>query len=398
MMRITGKHLFVSSSKIFLHSPILLRYHYNMDTDGIIIYSHYGCLGHTTRATSLARETELDCLSYSPPQEFLDYQRFPFRHYFLSQPVLGKTTFFSPQRALFSRERIKEVLKIITKYHHIVFEYFPFGRFQLAKEYRYLITALKKLNKRIITSVGYPILNPNRVHTVLSFLKDFDQIWFHCDSREVRFWQELNPNLDRFLHLVSPKTRFTGYIPPQPLPLKEVDTLPNLDPGYILVLRGSGIVLEQLVKVVTNLGKEARGQKFVLVLGPSSQPFLTKNLPPNITIIRSTPKIPDLIANARLVITTASYNTSVQLLLQPKPAIFIPFTGTKTYPGINEQPIRARFLTSILSPSRIIVDRELSVDRLREEISEILADSEKASLSYSPKIATKTELKRLLPI
>ncbi len=371
-----------------------------MSRNGIIIYSHYGCLGHSTRVFSIAQELKFDCLCYSPPQEFIDYHQLPFQHYFVSQPTLGKETFFSSKYLIyFSRDRIKEVLRILATYKYIIFEYFPFGRFQLAKEYRYLITALKRMEKIIISSVGYPILNPNRMPLVLEMIKDFDQIWFHCDLEEIKFWQEINPRLPQFLTSISSKSHFTGYLKPYSLPLIPQDPLPPLDSGYILTMRGSGIVLERLISSIMEIAQEMTQERFVILLGPSSQTTKFLSVPSNVIVIRQTNQIEDLIKKSKLVISSASYNSCLHLISHPKPTILVPFTGTETYSGLNEQPIRSKFLSSVLTPCEIIEDKKLSPIILKEAIQKILLKKgSQPTLSFCPQFATGEGLKKLLSI
>ncbi len=353
-------------------------FHNTNDMNGTIIFSHYGCLGHTSRVFTLSQALNINILSLSEPQDFLDYRKLNTKIRFCPYPVFGKKTFFSGgnNKYLFNKKRIDWVFNEIKKNDFVIFEYFPFGRHQLFKEFLFLINRLKHNGIKVISSVGYPILNTRHIMKTNVITEKLDHIFFHCDKQEIAFWAKENPMLLDFIKHYKNKITFTGYINSMPLPFKAYDSIPSFG-SYILVIRGSGIVMDQLIIHALQI----TDKNIIAILGPSSNLKILPDIPhtAGTAILKTVKDMDRIIKNARIVISTASYNSSIKIMKYNKPAILIPFTGTLKYPGLNEQSTRAKFLKDTMPLCEIIGHSRLSANALNKKIQLISSKIPQAS-------------------
>lgn len=315
---------------------------------GSIVFSHYGCLGHTSRVFTIAGKGGLRIVSLSPAQEYLDYTALDLPILFSRYPVFGERTFFDPScyKELVDPNRLRWLFDCVKDDVFVVFEYFPFGRFQIFKEMMALAKALKKRGVKVFSSVGYPILNYRHLERVRKGMEVVDHVFFHCSKEELRFWMRGNLLLGDLLRDFMGKYSITGYIDALPLPFKYEANVEIPFEDYVLVLRGSGIVMDRLVTAAIDVAKLLPQERFVIVLGPASRiEVRTMRVPDNVVVVPYVQDIDGLLEKAKMAICTSSYNTAVKIVKHRVPAIFVPFEGTDAYPGLNEQRVRAEFLT-----------------------------------------------------
>ena len=170
--------------------------------------------------------------------------------------------------------------------------------------------------------------------------------------------------------------RYTGFVAPP--------VHPNEGPGLrdqlgistnqklIVASAGGGRTGYPLLKSVIRALAE-RTTDDAIVLKVFSGPFmdadayvdLCDDLPPGVEVRRFTRRFGDYLAAADLSISMAGYNTCMNLLVHPLPALLYPYARQQ------EQPIRANKLQSIL-PLHVLTDADLDPLRLQHHIIKML--------------------------
>ncbi len=306
-------------------------------------------------------------VSLSPAQEYLDYTALNLPILFSPYPVFGERTFFDPSysKELVDLSRVRWLFDRVKDDAFVILEYFPFGRFQIFKEMMALAKALRKRGIKVFSSVGYPILNYRHLERVKKGMDVVDHVFFHCSKEELRFWMRKNPLLGTLLKEFVGKYSLTGYIDAEPLPFKQGGRTDIACQDYVLLLRGSGIVMDRLVRATIGVARVLPQEKFVVVLGPASRMDVGDiKAPDNVVVIPYARDIDGLLGKAKVAICTSSYNTAVKIIKHRVPAVFVPFEGTDAYPGLNEQRVRAEFLTHTAPNVFIFVKEEELLPRI----------------------------------
>ncbi|MEP4378124.1 MAG: glycosyltransferase [Alphaproteobacteria bacterium] len=260
----------------------------------------------------------------------------------------------------------------------ILIEMYPFGRRQMRFEIEPLIAAARGqgTNRPLIVSSVRDILvepgKPERIDEMVTRTRDFfDLVLIHGDPDFIAF-DETFPRMSEIADI----SRYTGYVV-DPAPARN-EKGPGA--GEVIVSTGGGAVSDDMLEAA--IGARA----LTAAPGLSDAPWrvlIGHNLPETdftayrdsapggITVERSRPDFPRLLANCRLSISQGGYNTVMEVLAARTPAVCIPYAG-----GLeSEQTLRCRLLADrgalqIIEPDAVnppavaaAVDRAVTVDR-----------------------------------
>lgn len=392
-------------------------------------YTHYQCLGHTTRVHTLLAaikerfyKAEIFCLQGSLPQKFISFPK-DISYFNLPYPLFSRDNFLKPHafNNLAAERRAKVCLQTIHDLRPDVFftEFFPLGRnvckYELLPTLAYIATQKKKL----FSSAGYPVIPADSVFDLDKFSRLYDKIFIHSPYMEMHYVsatynsrQEKKRYLDIFSRL-SEKIVFTNYLlPVQFVFADEQDNHAALRKGKtnILITRGAGAYHPNIVSAVIEASDMFGDEfNFVIIAGPSTsvaewrafQYLMSKKSVKNTVLYKHASDMSSLLKGADLCVCPASYNTSIWLLYFKKNAVLIPFVGSKEV-RYREQEARARMLSDILGSAIIDYDG-LTALRLASQIKRKLKDTKRSydkiieQSWFSGKKIFLEELSRLIP-
>ena len=226
----------------------------------------------------------------------------------------------------------------------LVLEMFPFGRRRLAFELMPLIEAAAATRPAvsIVCSVRDILVRKQKPgrdeHTAELIETWFDHVLVHGDPELVR--------LDRTFPLaprIAGRIHYTGYLA-EPAPARGTAT--GAGDGEVIVSAGGGAVGARLLACAL----EARSQTTLdaapwrLLAGANLDhdrfAALVERAPCGVTVERQRPDFPALLANCRLSISQAGYNTVASVVRAGVRSVLVPFAGG----GENEQELRAELL------------------------------------------------------
>lgn len=226
----------------------------------------------------------------------------------------------------------------------ILIEMYPFGRRQMRFEIEPLIEAARAQGNRrplIVSSVRDILVEPDkpgRVDEMVARTRNyFDLVLIHGDPDFIAF----DKTFARMSEIAD-LSRYTGYVV-DPAPAR-VATGPGA--GEVIVSTGGGAVSDDMLEAT--IGARAlsslSGAPWRVLIGhnlPESDFMAYRdNAPDGITVERSRPDFPQLLANCRLSISQGGYNTVMEVLAARTPAVCIPYAG-----GLeSEQTLRCRLL------------------------------------------------------
>lgn len=360
-------------------------------------YTHYQCLGHTSRIYSIinslsrrARDKlEIYLIQASLPQPeikfpanvkkinlpFPFYTRNNFRHPF-------KLDFKEVNcRAKVLSEKIKSIDPDI-----FITEYFPFGHKESEYELLPVLNYLKSRNKQVICSLGYPFFSLKNLSHTQAILHFYDKILLH-NPPELEIKCALDYLNDKskqdiyksFIDKIKRKIIFTGYVLPCGVNQNSLDRISReFSKGRktILVTRGGGAYYPKIIVSSLLAARLLKEYDFLVVAGPSTsasewEGFIrlkNRYKLKNVVLKKYIKDFPQHLRNANLVLSTAAYNSSVMLMYYRKKAVIVPFQGYSGYQVFWEQPARARLLGKSLGSSIIEYD-QLNRDSLAHAIS-----------------------------
>ena len=338
-------------------------------------YTHYQCLGHTTRVLSLLAairqilpQAELVGIQGSQTQDYLSLAAFHSVCQ-LSFPLFSRKDFYKGQMMsdVALESRATECLALIKQKtpEFFITEYFPMGRAQCRQELLPTLIYLNKRRRKVISSAGYPIVSEASRGFFDFFIKFYNRIFIHCPAEEISYIastyssvKERSLYLDLFRRNAG-QISFTGYMEPQRLPfLAPYNESVKLPEGFVnvLVTRGSGVSYSEIISAALS-ASELLGKDFffTLVAGPETtdqewlafQRMMATKRIKNARLVRSTSCFTELIAESDVCINPAPYNTSVLLLKHRKKSVLIPWEGSERMP-LREQVARARMLHDVL--------------------------------------------------
>ena len=266
----------------------------------------------------------------------------------------------------------------------VIIEAFPFGRRQMRFELLPLLDAIEKADPRpkLLSSVR-DILQENRKagrdeETVALVKTHFDAVLVHGDPDFVRLEDTfpLTPE-------IADRLRYTGLVapPPAPEPTETFD---------IIASAGGGAVGAELIRAA----KEAAAMmpqdlRWLLISGPNLPETdftaVSRDAPPNVTLVRFRKDFPSLLRGAKVSISQAGYNTVGDLLRTECRAILIPFVAD----GETEQTVRAERLQA-LDFADILPEKGLTAGHVKEAVEKALAAPRRGPVSLDLDGAEKT--------
>ncbi|MGJ4858626.1 glycosyltransferase [Labrys sp. La1] len=250
----------------------------------------------------------------------------------------------------------------------VVTETYPFGRRQLAAEFRALIEAARNRARPIailasIRDILNPPAKPTRVEETEAVLARFyDGVLVHGDAVVTPLsasWPT-SPGLERIL-------TYTGYIADTAAP---VQALPS---GEILVSGGGSAASLPLYRAAIEaaaLADPPACWRLLVGHGVAADDFeaLAASAGPRVIVERARPDFPFLLAGAAASVSQAGYNTMIDLARAGVPAVVVPFEQGKE----AEQRLRAERFHA-LGLARIVDEADLSGPSLAAAVKAALA-------------------------
>ena len=249
----------------------------------------------------------------------------------------------------------------------VMIEAFPFGRRQVRFE---LIPLLKEIHMqrprpRVVCSLRDILqerAKPGRDAESIALVRDyFDLVVVHGDPAFVRLEETFGPAKQ-----ISDKIAYSGLVAAPP-PARIADRFD------VVVSAGGGAVGAGLVRAAAEAARRLPGSgAWCLIAGPnlpqSDFDALTTAAPPNAAVVRFRKDFPALVANARLSVSQAGYNTVCDLLRARCRSLLVPFASG----GETEQTVRADRLQQ-LGLAHVLPEASLSPDRLTDAVQRALS-------------------------
>jgi len=362
----------------------------------LFYYTHQESLGHTTRLLSIIQalkkryptQTEIAVFQGGMVQDYLDIP-VEIKWINLPNPFYGRLDFKVTSKVDISKSKVRSdyMLSRIREFKPNIFitEFFPFGRRECYWELLPVLQYLKQKRVKIYASIGYPQVTKRNINMLLTVIKFYDRILIHIptDTENKYFYKNTDiPDLYmQFFKRHEKIIDFTGYILPfNAQKTKKKESIQNMiiakGKKSVLVTRGAGAYYP---RIITNsiLTKRHLGLQYYITInpGPASseketnlfEKCLSRNIDNNIYIQKYIPNLSDYLASFNIIVSTAGYNTVVQLFYFRKKSIVIPFCGYQSKKGYIEQVSRAEMLKDYLGSSILNYD-ELSPQRLAFEI------------------------------
>jgi len=362
-------------------------------------YTHKETLGHTTRSVALAgalcrHGAEVLILQGGVPQPFINFPK-GCKVLDIPLPFDTRTSFQSRAIPVSAANRAQFILKAAAEFSPDVFitEFFPFGRLAYAPELLPTLRYLRKKGKRIIASIGYPLLidlnrlkdkNFAALHRALFAF--YDTFLIHTpEGLEDPYIQKTiqSPTLGRsyatIMKGLKEKIIYTGYIFPEkmitggtPLPVMKKGT------DTIVISRGGGSVSPKLITLAIKAHRLLDDKiKTVIACGPATTPkemtLFQSCLKPadkgHIFLADHLANLDDHLRNCRVSVSLCGYNTSVQLMRYGIPSVIVPYQNSLSQNSTNDQVARAQLLTEHFS-SIILNYDDMTAQSLADAIKE----------------------------
>ena len=234
----------------------------------------------------------------------------------------------------------------------LIVEAFPFGRRQMRFELLPLLQHAKTANRPpLIASSVRDILQENRkagrAEETLGLVRDFfDLVLVHGDPNFARL-EDTFPLATR----IADRIVHTGLV--------AADAATSADRFDVVVSAGGGVVGHKLVATAVQTATEfgAHWPRWCIITGPhfpaTERSGLEATLPAGVTLETFRSDFPGLLANARLSISQAGYNTVCDILRARCPSVLIPFAEG----GETEQGDRAYRLETLGIATMVAEDR-----------------------------------------
>jgi len=234
----------------------------------------------------------------------------------------------------------------------LIIEAFPFGRRQMRFELLPLLThARATARPPLIASSVRDILQENRKagraeETLTTLRNFFDLVLVHGDPQFARL-EETFPLAGE----IADRIVYTGLV------AGEAATSP--DRFDVVVSAGGGVVGRKLIDAALAAapGLLGRWPRWCILTGPNfpaaERATLQAGLPAGVVLETFRADFPGLLANARLSVSQAGYNTICDILRAGCPAVLIPFAEG----GETEQSDRARRLATLGLAAVVAEDR-----------------------------------------
>ena len=224
----------------------------------------------------------------------------------------------------------------------VVIEAFPFGRRQVRFELMPLLRAIHSTNPRprVVCSLRDILqerAKPGRDEESVALVKEyFDLVLVHGDPAFMRL-EDTFALADQ----ISDRIAYSGLVAaPPPAPVS--------DRFDVVVSAGGGAVGMDLIRAASEAARRLPDDlTWCLITGPNLPQAdfdgVVATASPHVTVVRFRKDFPGLIANARLSVSQAGYNTVCDVLRARCRCLLVPFaTG-----GETEQTARAERLTRL---------------------------------------------------
>lgn len=352
-------------------------------TRRVMIYvQHLLGSGHLRRAAALACEcasSDMDTLLVSGgrPIADLDYGRASFMQL---PPAAARDENFSglidengaDVDDAWRDARRDALLTAFAKFQPdaLVMETYPFGRRQMAFELTSLLDAALAARPRpLVVSSVRDILQAKSGKVsdqMAAVARRFDHVLVHGDPDFVAL--DASFPLDPAL---AEKLAYTGYIA-EPAEARGGAG----DPGWneVIVSSGGGAVGAALLAtaIAARPLTTVKGAVWRLLAGgelPAGDfARLRATAPQGVIVERARPDFRRLLANGRLSVSQAGYNTVMEILAARVPAVLVPFAGN----GQTEQPLRADLLRA-RRRAELVAESALAPSTLAAAIDRALA-------------------------
>ena len=382
----------------------------------LFYFTHNQTLGHSKRIINIinwlkknTNSIEISVFAGGKPQPCLK-TALPSRVTWITLPFSDSSKF--KFQGINSNENIrnanfdKRINYATKKLHQIkpdifITDFFPFGRPEYKKEIFLLIKSLKSKGTKIFASIGYPYftINPKKI---LPICKLYDKFLIHTPPNldTNYFYRNIEKEkhttkqdyIKLFNNEIKNKLVYTGYISSYSDPKKNINTFTNKfsSKGKILVVvsRGGGTYYPKIIAYSIIAKKYLDNNYIFLVIpGPATsksemnlfQKCIDKLKTKNIHLIKYIDTLSSILKTADISISTAGYNTTVDLFSLKKKAILIPFMGYNPNSVYIEQLCHAQILQDYIG-SKI-----LSYSKFNPKI---IADNIKsmAKAKFHPKV------------
>jgi predicted glycosyltransferase len=256
----------------------------------------------------------------------------------------------------------------------LLFEMFPFGRRQMRFELLPLLEAAKAsaAPPKIVCSLRDILTThkkPGKTEWILDIVaRYFDLILVHGDPDFVPLERSF-PAIDSF----RDKIRYTGYV------IENRGAAPGPSSrhnGEVIVSAGGGAVAAPLIEAalaarpMTSLAEVP----WRILSGPNlpEETFarLRRKCSRGVILEPARPDFTELLAQARLSISQAGYNTIMDVLATRVPAILVPFSATQQ----TEQALRAELLAE-RGAATVVTENQLSPATLAAAIEQAMAQA-----------------------
>ena len=361
-------------------------------------------IGHLARASRVAGALADDGFAVTVAMGGMPVPGFPESGLTVAElpPVVAADQGFSELTDAFGRpiddaykaHRRDMLLKLVadTTPDIVVIEAYPFGRRQMRFELLPLLDAIAAMHPRpkVVTSIRDILqerVKPGRNEETVEILnRHFDLVMVHGDPAFASL-AETFPLADT----ISVEIAYTGLVAaPAPVPSDERYN--------VVVSAGGGAAGRDLAKAAVAAARDSSAsRRWCLITGPNLPQAdfdaLSASVPGNATVVRFRKDFPGLIANARLSISQAGYNTVCDVLRAGCRSLLVPFaTG-----GETEQTERAARL-QLLGLAQVLSETDLTADSLTAAVRQALAAGPPPafSLDLDGAAGTARILRRLL--
>ncbi|MFI5023347.1 MAG: glycosyltransferase family protein [Alphaproteobacteria bacterium] len=245
----------------------------------------------------------------------------------------------------------------------LILEMFPFGRRQMRFELLPLLAAARAAERPplVVSSVRDVVQGrrkPGRAEEALALLEEaFDLVLVHGDPRLVRFEESFPLAAE-----LGARLRYTGYIAPPRVPRGRAGEV-----GWdeVVVSAGGGAVGAALLETALAARplSKLKARRWRLLAGRNlpqgALAALAAQAPPDVVVERARPDFQGLLANCRVSISQAGYNTVMDIASADARAVLVPFVGL----GETEQTLRAEKLAA-RGLVEVVPERQLTAARL----------------------------------
>ncbi|MGB5869146.1 MAG: glycosyltransferase [Albidovulum sp.] len=238
----------------------------------------------------------------------------------------------------------------------VIIEAFPFGRRQVKFELIPLLDAVHATHPRpqVVCSLRDILqerAKPGRDQESIDLVhKYFDLVLVHGDPAFVRLEETFAP-----ADQIRSKITYSGLVaaPPPPAVSDRFD---------VVVSAGGGAVGSDLLRAASQAARRLPDSgAWCLITGPNLPQAdfdnVAASVPSNVTVVRFRKDFPGLIANARLSISQAGYNTVCDVLRAGCRCLLVPFaTGGETEQGQRAMRLEALGLAHVLTEGNLSAD------------------------------------------